>query len=35
MLGVGEAVQVLAGGIDGAVDGTFSGATDAVFLRLV
>lgn len=35
VLGVGEAVQVLAGSIDGAVDGTFSGAADAVFLCLV
>lgn len=35
VLGVGEAVQVLVGGIYGAVDGTLGGATQAVFLRLV
>lgn len=35
LLGVGEAVQVLAGGVDGAVDGAFSGATYAVLLSLV
>lgn len=35
MLGIGEAVQVLAGGIDGAVNGTFSGAIYAVLLCLV
>lgn len=35
VLGVGEAVQVLAGGIDGAVDGAFGGATYAVLLRLI
>lgn len=35
VLGVGEAVQVLAGGIDGAVDGTFGGATYAVLLCLI
>lgn len=35
VLGVGEAVQVLAGGIDGAVNGTFGGAAHAVFLRLI
>lgn len=35
MLGIGEAVQVLTGGIDGAVDGTFSGAIDAVLLSLI
>lgn len=35
VLGVGEAVQVLIGGINGAVDRTLSGATHAVLLRLV
>lgn len=35
VLGVGEAVQVLAGGVDGAVDWTLCGAADAVLLRLV
>lgn len=35
VLGVSEAVQVLAGGVDGAVDGAFSGAIYAVLLRLV
>lgn len=35
VLGVGEAVQVLAGGVDGAVDGSLGGAADAVLLRLV
>lgn len=33
--GVGEAVQVLAGGVDGAVDRTLGGATNAVLLCLV
>lgn len=35
VVAVGEAVQVLAGGVDGAVDGTFGGAAHAVFLCLV
>lgn len=35
MRGVGEAVQVLAGGVDGAVDRTLGGTTDAVLLCLV
>lgn len=35
VLCVGEAVQVLAGGVDGAVNGTFGGATHAVLLRLI
>lgn len=35
MLGVGEAVQILAGGIYGAVDGAFCGASHAVFLCLI
>lgn len=35
VLGVGEAVQVLTGGVNGAVDGTLSGAAHAVFLCLV
>ncbi len=35
MLGVRKAVQVLTGGINGAVDWTFSGATHAVLLCLV
>lgn len=35
VLAVGEAVQVLAGGIDGAVDGTLRGTPHAVLLRLI
>lgn len=35
VLAVGEAVQVLTGGIDGAVDWTLGGATYAVLLRLI
>lgn len=35
VLGVGVAVQVFAGGIYGAVDGAFSGATHAVLFCLV
>lgn len=35
VLRVGEAVQVLAGGVDGAVNRTLGGATDAVLLCLV
>lgn len=35
VLGVGEAVQVLAGGVNGAVDGAFSGAAHAVLLCLI
>lgn len=35
VLGVGEAVQIFAGGIYSAIDGTFGGATHAVLLRLV
>lgn len=34
VLVVSEAVQVLVGGIDGAVDGPFVGASDAVLLSL-
>lgn len=35
VFGVGKAVQVFAGSIYGAVDGTFSGSSHAVLLRLV
>lgn len=35
VLGVGETVQVLAGGINRAVDGTFGGASHAVLLSLI
>lgn len=35
MLGIGEAVEVLTGGVDGAVYRAFSGAAYAILLRLV
>lgn len=35
MLGIGEAVEVLTGGVDGAVYGAFGGAAYAILLRLV
>lgn len=35
VLGVGETVQVLAGGVNRAVDGTFGGASHAVLLSLI
>lgn len=35
VLGIGEAVEVLTGGVDGAVYGAFSGAAYAILLRLV